>query len=439
MKITLLKVSDFLKLKDVEINPTHTNIIVGKNKQGKTSILKAIMSAMTGKLDASDIRQGAEKAEILVDLGKYKIKRSVTEKGAYVDVTTEEGFKVPSPQKFLTELFGSTVSFNPIEFFELKPLEQKKYLLNAIDMRITQEELAKYTGEQLAGLDYEGTHALEIIAQAKEHYYTQRTTANATITQKKKVLEDLNSQLPDDFDPAAVNTTTIEGKRTALADFKRNADLLAMKKTAEAQSMSRIEKLKADLAEEEATLTGIQEEIVSLDEKQPVEGYVAQLEEEIATLESQRDLVHTAERREEVRAELSTVMAQQEVLDAAVKKLDKEAPADLMAKAKLPVEGLTIGEEGILVNDLPLANLSTSEQLRFAVQIVRQLNDQFKVILVDGVEALDADTFAQFLKEIEDDDFQYFLTRVDTGVAVPHSIVMEDGEVKEESTEQSAA
>ena len=56
MKITLLTIKNFLKLKDIEIRPSKTNIIVGKNRQGKTSILKAIQAAFDGKLDEKNIR-----------------------------------------------------------------------------------------------------------------------------------------------------------------------------------------------------------------------------------------------------------------------------------------------------------------------------------------------------------------------------------------------
>ena len=68
MKIVKLTIHDFLKLKDVEMNPSKTNIIVGKNKQGKTSILKAIKACLLGDADATSIRIGGDKSEILIDM-----------------------------------------------------------------------------------------------------------------------------------------------------------------------------------------------------------------------------------------------------------------------------------------------------------------------------------------------------------------------------------
>ena len=108
-------------------------------------------------------------------------------------------------------------------------------------------------------------------------------------------------------------------------------------------------------------------------------------------------------------------------------------PEDLIKKAKLPIEGLAFDGNDIKINDVSLDNLSSSEQLKFGLQVVRALNGDFKVINIDGIENLDSETFTAFLKEIENDDFQYFLTRVD-GEAIQkngHSVVeIENGEIK---------
>ena len=91
MKIVKLTIHNFLKLKDIEMNPSKTNIIVGKNKQGKTSILKAIKAAFDGGVDEKMIRIGENKAEILLELDEFDVKRTITEKGTYLDVANKEG------------------------------------------------------------------------------------------------------------------------------------------------------------------------------------------------------------------------------------------------------------------------------------------------------------------------------------------------------------
>lgn len=436
MKIVKLTIKNFLKLKDIEMNPSKTNVIVGKNKMGKTSILKAIKAAFDGKVDESSIRVGENKAEIIVELDDLNVRRTVTEKGSYLDVSNKEGFKVPAPQKYLDGILG-TFSFNPVQFFELKPIERKKYLLNAIKLTITQDELAKYTGEKLAGIDFT-KHALEVVEDARKWYYDRRTLANSEVSKKRKTLDELSASIPEGFDPKTVSEEHIKELQKAIHDdelvLQKQADhekFLAEMQRQEKGMLEDIAKIEADLAAKKTKLTDLQKEIAAAadfhyDVSDPTTISVAK--ETLAKLEGQRELVFTSKRVEEIRGELSIAIGEADKLDGIIVKLTKEVPQELIAKAKLPVEGLTVTEDDILVNGVSLDNLASSEQLRFALNIVRQLNDNFKVICIDGIETLDHDNFEIFLKEIESDDYQYFVTRVDGDVK--GGIVIEDGEIK---------
>lgn len=422
MKIVKLSIHNFLKLKDVEINPTHTNVIVGKNKQGKTSILKAIRTAFDGKADATSIRVGESKAEITLELDDLIINRSVTEKGNYLKVSNSAGMQMPAPQKYLDGILG-TFSFNPIEFFDKKPADRKKYLLDAVKINITQQELAEYTGEELDGLDYEGTHALEIVGLAHKHYYDLRTVANAEVKKKEKSLEDLNGQIPEGFDPKSVSTEQLTALRQAVATDKE----MAIKKEAHEEKIEGLKKRELEL---KAELNGVEKEIIgALEVTFDCSDNMAiqAAEDTIKELEGQSEIVFTVKRAGEVRVELDEATKSATSLDKIVKGLSKEIPDALIAKAELPIEGLKIDGNNIFVGDVNIDNMSGSEQLRFGLDIVRSLNGTFKVICVDGIEALDKESFEFFLNEIKDDEFQYFVTRVEG--ESEHSIVVDDGEV----------
>ena len=429
MKIVKLTIHNFLKLKDIEMNPSKTNIIVGKNKQGKTSILKAIRTAFTGDADSTSIRIGEGKAEITVELDELSIKRTITEKGNYLDISNKEGMRMPAPQKYLDGILG-VFSFNPIEFFEKKPAERKKYLLNAIKLAITQDELATYTGEKLAGLDY-NAHALEVLEQARKFYYDKRTVSNSEVTKKEKALQELTSKIPEGFDPKSVSEEQIENLRDAI----HKDETEKVKEIEHVKYLKALQKQESDYADQikilKQKLEAVQTEIlVALETKFDVSDSttISAAKETLTKLESQRELVFTVKRAEEVRSELSIAMEEAGKLDVVVKKLTKEVPEDLIKKAKLPIEGLTIDGDDIKINDISLDNLSSSEQLKFGLEIVRALNGEFKVICVDGIETLDKESFELFLKEIEDDDYQYFVTRVEGSSA--HSIEIENGEIK---------
>lgn len=443
MKIVKLTISNFLKLKDVEINPSKTNVIVGKNKQGKTSILKAIQAAFEGKFDASSIHMGENKAEINIELDALNIKRTITEKGSYLDVSNKEGFKVPAPQKYLDGILG-TFSFNPIQFFELKAADRKKYLLNAIKLTITPEQLEQYTGEKLDGLDF-SKHALEVIEDARKFYYDRRTVANAEVTKKRKTLDELSAKLPADFDPAKFSEEQIKNLQEAIKrdemELQRKKDNDAMIETLRSQEKNlndqvadyneQIEVLKKKIEETNAKTKEVQAQIVRATEEEfdlSDENTINISRETLEKLESQRELVYASRQIESVRQELSEAVEAAKKLDAVVANMTKEIPNKLMSEAELPVDGLTVADSDLLINGVSIDNLSSSEQLRFALNVVREINKTFKVICIDGIETLDSENFEAFLKEIELDDYQYFVTRVDGGGA--GSITIEDGGIK---------
>ena len=79
----------------------------------------------------------------------------------------------------------------------------------------------------------------------------------------------------------------------------------------------------------------------------------------LKALEGQREVVFAVKRADEVRGELTTALGEQAKLEAVVKKLTKEVPEDLITKAKLPVEGLSLSGDDVLINGVNLDNLSS--------------------------------------------------------------------------------
>ena len=428
MKIAKLTIKNFLKLRDVELNPSKTNVIVGKNKQGKTSILKAIQSAFEGKLDESAIRLGENKAEIIVELDDITIRRSITTSGSSLDLSNKEGMKYPAPQKYLDGLIGS-FAFNPVAFFEMKAADQKKYLLEAIPMTLSQDELATYTGEKLEGIDY-GAHALDVVAAAHKFYYDQRTGANAEVTKKRKSLDELKGQVPEGFDPTSFSQEKADALRKQITDASVSKERHEAIVRERGTLMSERERLVARIKEIDEIVATQDAAIASYKEVD-----TSALEAELVQLDRNRDLVHTFKQVQTLTTELSNAVGNAERLDGIVKRLTKEVPQALIAKAALPVEGLSVSEDGLTVNGVALENLSGAEQLKVALAVTRSLNSKFGIICIDGIERLDQETFEAFLKECAEDGYQYFVSRVDGAEAEKKGyILVEDGEVKQSTS-----
>jgi len=93
--------------------------------------------------------------------------------------------------------------------------------------------------------------------------------------------------------------------------------------------------------------------------------------------------------------------------------LARRKPAELMKQAKMPVKGLGINDDmQITIDGLPIKNLSTSRQIKLALDIARATAGPLKLICIDRFESLSPKNQKVMLGEMEKDDFQYFISTV---------------------------
>lgn len=102
-------------------------------------------------------------------------------------------------------------------------------------------------------------------------------------------------------------------------------------------------------------------------------------------------------------------------LDQCVK-IARTKPAELLKEIKLPVEGMGINEQmQITIDEMPIRNLSTSRQIRLAVDIARATSGPLKMICIDRFESLSPTRQKLFFDEIKGDGYQYFICVVGDG------------------------
>ncbi|MFA5453530.1 MAG: hypothetical protein WC248_08150, partial [Candidatus Methanomethylophilaceae archaeon] len=78
--------------------------------------------------------------------------------------------------------------------------------------------------------------------------------------------------------------------------------------------------------------------------------------------------------------------------------LARVKPAELLQQIELPIKGLGINEQmQITIDDLPITNLSTSRQIKLALDIARATAGPLKLICFDRFESLDDDQREMFL------------------------------------------
>lgn len=213
MRIACLTIRNFLGVSEAKIAPKgKVTVLAGDNRQGKSSVLKAIPACFQGMTPAM-IHNGAERAEIAIELGDLVVTRIQTLKAQSVSVKDKLGRIQTAPQKFLNGLFGG-FAFNPMAFLLSNDKEQRSILLQAMDVTVTKEEVeaAASTGEakEMIPLPESGP-ALVMYADAHRHFYTTRTDVNRRLKQKQVAAAEVLKKLPEGYQP----TEGIDGKAKA--------------------------------------------------------------------------------------------------------------------------------------------------------------------------------------------------------------------------------
>jgi hypothetical protein len=182
MKITRIRITDYrgIEALDATIAPVGA-IVKGSNGQAKTSVLKAIQAALAARDIGPDaIRIGANKAEIMIDMGDLSVRRAITAKGSHLSVSKDLGgqmAKLPEPQTFLRNLLG-TSAIDPIELVTQKDKKKRRaQVLAALPVRVTAEQIRQWTGED-CHIDPDA-HGLDVVSQLRGTYYDRRKDANA--------------------------------------------------------------------------------------------------------------------------------------------------------------------------------------------------------------------------------------------------------------------
>lgn len=181
--ITRLRITNYrgIEALDQELSPEGA-IAKGKNGKGKTSVLKAVRAALAAQdIGADAIRNGADKAEILVDLDNLTVRRAITRKGGALTVSHDLGngvrSNIASPQAYLTNLLG-TSPLDPLDLFLAKPKDRRAKILAALPVTVTVEQLRAWVPTLPDDFDCTG-HGLEVLERVRSAYYDARTAANA--------------------------------------------------------------------------------------------------------------------------------------------------------------------------------------------------------------------------------------------------------------------
>jgi AAA domain len=520
LKITRLRVVNFRGVEAVDLPiGLHGSVVSGPNASGKTSLLRAIRAALAGQDIGPDaIRIGEKRAEILVDMSHVSVRRVITPEETSVEVK-DGGKKIPSPQKWLKELLG-TSPLDPLDFYKGDKAARRRALLAAVPLALPANTLSRVPPAllaefpEVAALAREGGHALALCSAIGKVFFDARTETNRSLKAYEQQAEEILSPgplIPPGKDPRPA----LENARVVLLDFERQAQRASSSEEARAKTRARIAELRAQgenarnthavgplpedvaakaaaverasvalasaerdhleqaenvrvlreklaalvasesalalarerastrLAEARAAHAAIAREVegaeeasrarhseaeglfaraaeleatIAAAEDAPEPGEVTAQAGRVAQLEAKAKAFAEASARQEAfsRAQKAgtEVRKRSDALSAMVDLFREELPKSLIA-ADNGIEGLSLVGDSILLDGVDIDHCSGMEQIEFAVEIARRANAKSRILIVDGLEALDHKQYEAFVRSATRDGYQLIASRVD--------------------------
>lgn len=409
IKINRLEAENIKRVKAVMIEPTADGLTVigGNNRQGKSSVLDAIMWALGGnKYRPSEAkRQGSTippNIRIVLSNG-FIVERKG--KNGTLKVTDPSGKK--SGQQVLDE-FVEQLALDLPKFLGASDKEKAEILLQILGI-----------GNELAALDKQETElcnerlAIGRIADQKAKYAKEQPYYEDAPEELVSVSELIKQQ-----QEILARNGENQKKRDHLAQLQNRRDALedAVAKLAEELAVKRqeLDSVLADVDTARKSVKDLQDESTE------------ELEKNIEDIEEINRRVRANLDKEKAEEEAKEYKDQYQALDQKIETVRKSRTS-LLKDADLPLEGLSVEEGKLAYKGQKWDNMAGSEQLIVAAAIVRKLNPQCGFVLLDKLEQMDLNTLDEFSRWLEAEGLQAIATRVSTGEEC--SIIIEDGYV----------
>lgn len=414
MKILSLHAENVKKLRAVDITPTDSTVVIaGRNGQGKTSVLDSILLALAGKdaakLMTRPIRDGQEEASVEIDLGEYRVKRTWTANDkSYLKVEAKDGTKVASPQALLDSLVGS-LSFDPLSFSRLSGKQQRDALLGIVDIDLDLDHWQKSYDEVFEERTQAGRERDQIEGQLAG------LPPVITDADEEVSIANLVSQLRE----AEGHNRDVDAEQRSLKIGEQNLT----------DAEEEVKRLEDELERAKMRVDGLKQSVESQRERVSTLEMkdTAALQDRIAQAEETNRQVRAGKEREVVVAKVVQARAKYDELTERLEK-GRQMKADALAKATMPIEGLSIDDEGVTFKGIPFGQLSAAEQLKVSLAIAMAMNPTLRVIRILDGSLLD-DGNMQVIKDMaREADFQVWIEAVrapEDGCA----IIIEDGEI----------
>lgn len=400
VKITQLEAENVKRVKAVQLTPAESGLTVigGRNNQGKTSVLDAIMWTLGGDKmkPGKPFRDGSMvPPRLRVELSNGIIVERSGDKST-LKVTDANGKKAGQT---LLNTFVEQFALDMPKFMSSSSKEKAQTLLRVIGLE-----------DKIRQLDQDGQKA-----------YNDRRAVGQIADQKEKYAKEL-PEYPDAPKEPVSAFELIQRQQAILAQNGENQRKRERVVVLEAER-DRLGKELALLEERYKSVcadceTAAKDALDLLDES------TEQLEADIQRIDAINEKVRTNQKKRQATDEADELWEEYEGLTQKLEELRNETRR-LLEEAKLPLPGLSVDNWELTYNGQPWDCMSGSDQLKVSTAIVRALNPDCGFVLLDKLEQMDLDSLREFGAWMEAEGLQGIATRVSTGGEC--SIIIEDG------------
>lgn len=415
LPLTSLEVSNILRLRafKVSMDPKGVVIIEGNNQQGKSSAVRSLTILLAGmNKTPSEPIHGDKKTGEIVGLFGHLTVRKVFKRGKPAKLTIEsEDISYSKPQTMLEGLLKQI----SLDIGEFTSMDDKKRF----------DTIAKVMGVNIAEMEAK-----------RKRLYEERRDANRDLKRLKTEYDGMPHH--DDAPDAEVDVTDLMAKLEDARTHNRKGEKLDSEYE---QRMQELERLKAEASDLRKQLDEVESQIKMSDMwKKEATAEIAsfeatdtsRLEEQIANASSINAQVADNERRAEARTKYMKAEAEATALNDQLEELDRlKKEKTQEAQDRLPIPGLTLGEDEVLYKGKPLSQAGSSATALVSAAIAMALNkdSRIKLLLIDDAEKFDPPTTRKILEMAHNNGFQVIMARVGDGEKA--TVVIEDGVVKE--------
>jgi DNA repair exonuclease SbcCD ATPase subunit len=417
-------------------------LVTGSNEIGKTTLINAIVSLLTGERSSNLLQTGKENGYAKMVVGndgkEYNIEVRMTEnnpKGS-LTITDQEGMK-SNTITGLQKLFGYT-NFDAYDFVAMSKTAEgrrsqveyvKQLLTNEAKTRIveidssladldvsrkTKNILLRNMVERLKGVpedakDYGEMVEVELFYKKKEEAKESNSDIEKGEEKVRLATQRLNSYDAEIVQIKEENTKSVQSKMKQIENLREQIRLIEEEVLEEEQKLSegiseietnRIkgQKIVTDgtkwLSEQVAiNIDGIDSEIqegIEHNKKHALYSEVSKLEETKTKTEQEHD---------KIKSDIKTLLTEKETI---------------IKNSDLPIDGLSFTDEGLFLNDIQFKHgeVSTSQEMEVAVKLMIALNPKVKVFRIAQGESLDERKLKSIVDFANENKLQGFIEQV---------------------------